>query len=135
MEKSEYHKKSTKRRLGAFEKSKDIQTLSKVNENEGVHTPKQENQKMKMGHNNRHWGNPYTIWVLLQKPVLHKTGKSKRIEQISRLIPLTKMKLRLGKQSKKTPNSLGNKDIMKISKQQIQQEQKQQKAQDQMVLA
>jgi hypothetical protein len=45
------------------------------------------------------------------------------------------MKLRLGKQSKKTSNSLGNKDIMKISKQQIQQEQKQQKAQDQMVLA
>ena len=45
------------------------------------------------------------------------------------------MKLRLGKQSKKTPNSLGNKDIMKISKQQIQQEQKQQKAQDQMVLS
>ena len=90
---------------------------------------------MKMGHNNRQWGNPNTVWVVLQKPVLHKTRKSKRIEQISRLIPLTKMKLRLGKQSKKTSNSLGNKDIMKISKQQIQQEQKQQKAQDQMVLA
>jgi hypothetical protein len=54
LEKSEYHKKSTKRRLGAFEKSKDIQTLSKVNENEGIHTSKEENQKMKMGHNNRH---------------------------------------------------------------------------------
>ena len=67
-------------------------------------------KKMKMVHNNRHWGNPNTIWVLLQKPLLHKTGKSKRNEQISTLIPITKMKLRSGKQSKKTHNSLGNKD-------------------------
>jgi hypothetical protein len=74
-------------------------------------------KKMKMVHNNRHWGNPNTIWVLLQKPLLHKTGKSKRNEQISPLIPVTKMKLRLSKQSKKTHNSLGNKDVMKISKQ------------------
>jgi hypothetical protein len=48
--------------------------------------------RVKGGHNNIIWGNPKNHEIILQKPILNKTGKPGRNGQFSRLIPGTKVK-------------------------------------------
>jgi hypothetical protein len=51
---------------------------------------------MKKGHDNRKWENLKNHSVLLQKPVLHKIGKSKWNGQFCWYMPLNKIKWRSG---------------------------------------